>query len=781
MVANQPPTITGITGATTINESASALTGTATDGDGTVSSYSWSADDDMAVTIDTGNVATLQYTASPVSLNTTVTFTLTVTDNDEATASDTYDVTIINLVANQPPTITGITGATTINESASGTLTGTATDGDGTVSSYSWSVDDDMAVTIDTGNVATLQYTASPVSLNTTVTFTLTVTDNDEATASDTYDVTIINLVANQPPTITGITGATTINESASGTLTGTATDGDGTVSSYSWSVDDDMAVTIDTGNVATLQYTASPVSLNTTVTFTLTVTDNDEATASDTYDVTVLDVPLPPGTFEAFIVPPASPTNQDPTFGVTFGSAVLAGEFTADDVATSPPSLDVSVSGSGTSFSFTITDAPDGRITAHIPAGAVSAGGDSNAASNRASITVDKTDPRITSARVSDSDGITVSFSEGVQGTTGASDWSLDGAPGVAVDSVTGLPGGSVALGLSGDLPGDRPELTLDYSGSGILDLAGNPLEADDDIAVRYPSSGRSQESSAPPVIDIGSVIKLYPQSVPEWVSQAAGARDPGTPIPSISVNGTFAFPLEISSMGYLLDGSVNTLVPHVVAAGQPVTIKVTVHDPTPIAYFAAYLNLQGNDVSHLDSDAQIIWDYGQTYVIDRSGLMRDITVTMSEDPDDPTRNTFTVTVTLSESMGKTNMAIRTWNADGQLAEVQIFDALDVRAPELEPVVVDPEPAETEPVVVDPAPAAVDDSAGRDILAIRMWSGFEPESISDAQLLASLGLDYPGADIPAWVMTELGPLAAKGDVTAGEFKTALEYVLGNA
>ena len=61
---------------------------------------------------------------------------------------------------------------------------------------------------------------------------------------------------------------------------------------------------------------------------------------------------------------------------------------------------------------------------------------------------------------------------------------------------------------------------------------------------------------------------------------------------------------------------------------------------------------------------------------MIDQSGLMRDITVTMSEDPDDPTRNTFTVTVTLSESMGKTNMAIRTWNADGQLAGVQIFDA---------------------------------------------------------------------------------------------------------
>ena len=30
-------------------------------------------------------------------------------------------------------------------------------------------------------------------------------------------------------------------------------------------------------------------------------------------------------------------------------------------------------------------------------------------------------------------------------------------------------------------------------------------------------------------------------------------------------------------------------------------------------------------------------------------------------------------------------------------------------------------------------------------------------------------------------MMTELGVLAAKGDITVGEFKTALEYVLGNA
>ena len=45
----------------------------------------------------------------------------------------------------------------------------------------------------------------------------------------------------------------------------------------------------------------------------------------------------------------------------------------------------------------------------------------------------------------------------------------------------------------------------------------------------------------------------------------------------------------------------------------------------------------------------------------------------------------------------------------------------------------------------------------------------------------ASLGLAYPGIDIPGWVMTELGVLVARGDVTVDEFKTALAYVLDNA
>ena len=61
----------------------------------------------------------------------------------------------------------------------------------------------------------------------------------------------------------------------------------------------------------------------------------------------------------------------------------------------------------------------------------------------------------------------------------------------------------------------------------------------------------------------------------------------------------------------------------------------------------------------------------------------------------------------------------------------------------------------------------------------IRMWSGFESEFITDTQMLELLGLeDYQDVDLPSWMMTELGVLVAKGDVTVDEFMLALQYML---
>ena len=135
------------------------------------------------------------------------------------------------------------------------------------------------------------------------------------------------------------------------------------------------------------------------------------------------------------------------------------------------------------------------------------------------------------------------------------------------------------------------------------------------------------------------------------------------------------------------------------------------------------------------------------------------------------------TFEITFAGEMDLTNMAARMWNADLSLLTVQVLDAFEVVTeavvdPEPTAPGVDPEPVITIGPVTDPEPT-LDEMA-----AVRMWSGFESFVLDDAGLLAALGLDYPGADIPGWMMTELGPLVVKGGITIDEFVTALEYVL---
>ena len=146
---------------------------------------------------------------------------------------------------------------------------------------------------------------------------------------------------------------------------------------------------------------------------------------------------------------------------------------------------------------------------------------------------------------------------------------------------------------------------------------------------------------------------------------------------------------------------------------------------------------------------------------------------------------------------MGLTNMAVYIWNEDRRYTSIRVFDALNI-TPGTE-MLPDPEPgsvlpADPEPVVPDLAADAADpEPVPYDILGpddydeaqvlhiIRMWSGFESEMITDTQLLELLGLEgYPDIDLPDWMMTELGVLVAKGDVTVDEFMLALQYVLEN-
>jgi len=286
-VLNRSPVASFTASATTVNRT-QVITFNASasyDPDGTIVSYFWAFGDG---TNATGIVATHSYANAG-----NYTVTLTVTDNDNA-ASSTF---IVITVVNQPPVANFTTSATTVYTGDSVTFNASSSyDPDGTIVSYSWTFGDG---TNATGITVTHSYAE-----NGTYTVTLTVTDNDGATASTSATTTVLNRspVASFTSSPTGpYTGSSvTFNASAS-------YDPDGIIVSYFWTFGDG---TNGTGMIATHSYVE-----NGTYTVTLTVKDNDGATATNTTTLTVLNR-SPVASFTSS--PPAPYTSDTVTFNAS-------------------------------------------------------------------------------------------------------------------------------------------------------------------------------------------------------------------------------------------------------------------------------------------------------------------------------------------------------------------------------------------------------------------------------------------------------------------------------
>ncbi len=288
---NQPPTASAGTTQTVNEGTAVTLTGTGADSDGTIASYAWTQTAGTPVTLANANTAVASFTAPQVTANTVLTFQLTVTDNGGATAGAMVNVTVNDVpVANDPPTAKA--GANqTVNEGAAATLTGSGSDSDGTIASYAWTQTVGPAVTLTNANTVVASFTAPQVTANTVLTFQLTVTDNGGATASATVNVTVNDVpISNVPPTANAGT-VQTANEGTAVALTGSGTDTDGTIASYAWTQTAGPAVILTNANTTVASFTAPAVSVDTVLTFQLTVTDNLGATGTATASVTVANV----------------------------------------------------------------------------------------------------------------------------------------------------------------------------------------------------------------------------------------------------------------------------------------------------------------------------------------------------------------------------------------------------------------------------------------------------------------------------------------------------------
>src|SRR6267143_2156136 len=311
--ANVPP-VANAGGNKTITLPANSvvLSGSGTDSDGSIASYSWTKISGGAATLTNANTANL--TASGLVAGMYV-FRLTVTDNQGAQGSDDATVTV-NPAANVPPVANAGPDQTITLPANSVVLNGSGTDSDGSIASYSWTKISGGAATMINANTASL--TASGLTAGTYV-FRLTVTDNQGAQASDNATVTV-NPAANMPPVANAGGNKTITLPANSVVLNGSGTDSDGSIASYSWTKISGGAATMINANTASL--TASGLTAGTYV-FRLTVTDNQGAQASDDATVTVN---------PAANVPPVANAGGNKTITLPANSVVLNGSGTDSD-----------------------------------------------------------------------------------------------------------------------------------------------------------------------------------------------------------------------------------------------------------------------------------------------------------------------------------------------------------------------------------------------------------------------------------------------------------------
>ena len=297
--ANIPPTANaGTNQAITLPINTVSLTGTGTDTDGSISSYSWTKISGPASgTITTANSASTTVTALAQGV---YQFQLKVTDNNGATAVNTVQVTVN--AANIPPTANAGTDQTITLPINTVSLSGSGTDTDGSISAYSWTkISGPASGTITNANSASTTVTALAQGV---YQFQLKVTDNDGATAVGTVQVTVN--AANIPPTANAGTNQSITLPTSTVSLSGSGTDTDGSISTYSWTkISGPASGTITNANSASTTVTALAQGV---YQFQLKVTDNNGATALDTVQVTVNAANIPPtanaGTNQAITLP---------------------------------------------------------------------------------------------------------------------------------------------------------------------------------------------------------------------------------------------------------------------------------------------------------------------------------------------------------------------------------------------------------------------------------------------------------------------------------------------
>ncbi|RYZ51686.1 MAG: carbohydrate-binding protein [Sphingobacteriales bacterium] len=283
---NPPPVVNaGADKTITLPTNSVALAGSATDANGSVSSYAWTRISGPTQ-FTFSNAAVANPTVSNLAAGTYV-FRLTATDNQSASAYDEVTITV-NAAANAAPVANAGADKSITLPTNSVALTGSGTDANGTIASYRWTKTSGPTQ-FTFSNAAVASPTVSNLVAG-TYTFRLTVTDNQGATGTDDVQV-VVNSAANTAPVANAGTDKAITLPTNSVALTGSGTDANGSISSYAWTKTAGPSQ-FAFSNAAVASPTVSNLVAG-TYTFRLTVTDNGGLTAYDDVNVVVSAAPV--------------------------------------------------------------------------------------------------------------------------------------------------------------------------------------------------------------------------------------------------------------------------------------------------------------------------------------------------------------------------------------------------------------------------------------------------------------------------------------------------------
>lgn len=215
-------------------------------------------------------------TPASIAQDTTVQLQFRVT-TDGCGCADTMTVQILKEAPkpNKPPVASAVASKTQVSIGEKVTLDASASkDDDGDPLTYTWSAPQGIQLAPETSNQSKVSFVAPDVQTDTTLNFTVTVSDG-KATATQNLQVVVR---ANRAPKILSVVSSAgpelSVPSGAEVTLTATAQDDDGDPLTYAWSRVSGPEVQIQDGNKASASFVAPTVLEDATLVLKVTVSD---------------------------------------------------------------------------------------------------------------------------------------------------------------------------------------------------------------------------------------------------------------------------------------------------------------------------------------------------------------------------------------------------------------------------------------------------------------------------------------------------------------------------